>query len=856
LNNNQLRTRNKRLWNGLLALMLAAALLIPSFGNKAEAGKEGVYLGQDVYYTLEKAQLSPGSEKGTFRFVLELVNNSGSAVDINKYGAAIRDASGNRYGVELTEKASSRVLAGTAKQLKYSAKVPTGVTLDQLQVEIYSWDMNASGYIRSIGKLSASAAADSASSSKPQAIVDMSDLDSSYASDSLVNFELQYTHHAFAKGNWNIYTELTAENLGSTSFKLPSTFSVSLKNGSGLSYTGSVVYGADQSILPHQKATVILEFPVGDLDVNGTLAVEFGKKAAASSSNSSNGSSGSSTTGASNNASSSSSSTVTVLESMDITGSAAGLQKGDIQTNSASRTGLSAEVESVSLDTKSDGVYAETVYTLKNDGTRAVAVPTLTGFYQVGGSTLTVTAEDNASHPDFLAPGETTSYYYNGVLPNGVSGSSVQLVVQEKKSDTLSVPVSVAALPAVTDNTGTPVNSGGSSYATSIGKLGIKLSSTYRLLSDGGDDILMSEIQVENLQSEAVKLPSLYAGYTDGTNDIAGTVTYVQSSPYINAGQKAVLYVFTTLPYDIEMEKGKVYFGQGVLSNNNWTQKKEWARIAFETDYEAVDDVLLNDAWYINDPGRLSTAWVAETKLYDNTTSSDTGILAAVRIGQKNQLTRNGSVVPYAGYIKASNGEVYQLTATGSSGKLNMDGKALTTLWAKLPSGVLDDKAVVVFGQEINEDVFASPKQIPFSVSANQPGSTDGYTWKINESLYPYVVKFSNMTRVYSNGSYTFNFRYMLEKTSDQLGSNTNRVLHFELEDSEKNLVKQWDVPLEGTGAMENNDDDGEVQSLKVTSSEIPDSEDFLNGNRIKVYEKFEGHLRHIGTMTYNMYDN
>lgn len=862
---NQLRARNKRFWNGLMAVLLFAALLVPAFGNKAVAGKEGVFLDSDVYYTLEKVQLSPGSDKSTFRFTLELVNNSPYNLDLNKYGAAVRDASGNRYGTELTEKVSSLIPAHSTTPLKYSAKVAAGVTLDQLQVEIYIWDMKSPGYIRSMGKLSASAAAEATQSSKPQAVVDLNDLDASYASDSLVSFELQNSYHAYAKGNWNIYAELSAENLGSSSFKLPSSLSVSLKSGSGLSYNGTIVYGGDVSILPHQKTAVILEIPVGDLNPSDSMAIEFGKKASSSaganSGSSSQSASGSGSNGSANasgtsssSSSSASGSTAAVLESMDITGKTTGLGKGDIQADSASRPGLSAVIESVSLDSKSDGVYAETVYTLKNDSKKAVSVPSLTAFYQVDGSTLSITAEDSSSHPDFLAPGETTSYYYNAVLPNGVEGSSVQLVVQEKKSDTVSVPVSVANLPAASDNSGTPTTSGGSSYATPAGKLGIAVKSTYRLLSDGGDDIIMSEVEVENLQSEAVKIPSMYAGYTDGSNDLEGKVVTVQSSPYINAGQKAILYVFANVPYDLKMNEGKVYFGQGVLNQNTWTQKKEWARLDFKVNDNATSEVALNDTWYVNDPGRLSTAWLAETKLYDNTNENETGVMVAVRIGQKNQMTRNGAVVPYTGYIKASNGEIYQLSTAGGTGKLNKDAKALTTLWAKIPSGILDDKAVVVFGQQITENVFASPKETPFSVTSNEPGTATDGNWKINQSVYPYVVKFSNMTRVYSNGNYTFDFRYMMEKTSELAGSNTNRVLHFELEDSAGTIVKSWDVPIEGTGSMPNNEPD-ETQSLVVKGSEIPDSDDFLNGNRIRVYEKFEDYVRYLGSMNYMMND-
>jgi hypothetical protein len=845
------RRMTQRLWNGFIALIMMTVLLIPAYGNTARAGKEGVYINGESYYTLENVRLSPGNDKSTFRFTLELVNNSGSTIDINQYGAAIWDASGNRYASELVEKTSSRVQAGTPKQLKYVSKIPSGISLEELQVEIFNWDFSVPGYMNPVGKLSVAAASDAQQSDKPQAVVKMSELDSSYASDYYVSFELQRSYHTLVNGSWYLYADLTAENMGSASFKLPSALSVNLKNGSGLSFAGSVLYGGDQSLLPHQKSNLVLQFPVGELNILDHLSIEFMKKASASTSSASGSNANSASSSSAASSGSSTASAAVILESMTITGTAAGLQKGDIQMNTAGRNGLTATVESVSLDAKSDGVYAESVYTLKNEGKKAVTVPAFSAYYQVGGSTLSVAAADNESHPGFLSPGESTSYYYNAVLPNGLDGNSIQLVLQEKKSETVSIPAFVASLPSVSETSGTPVQDGGSVYATALGKLGIKLKSTYRLLSDGGYDVLMSEVEVENRESEAVKLPSLYAGYTDGVNNLEGKTTYVQSSAYINAGQKAVLYVFANVPYDMEIQEGKVYFGQGVLNQNTWTQKKEWARLDFEVQNSGMPEVGLKESWFISDPSRQSTAYITEHKLYNNPDENVDGIMAAVRIEQKNQMTRNGSVVPYTGYIQTSNGEVYPLSSTGAAGKLNKDAKALTTLWAKLPSGVLDDKAVIVFGQQIEGTTFANPKKTGFSVTPNQPSKSDDLTWRINESLYPYTVKFSGVKRIYASGKYTFEFDYMLEKSAVLAGSNTNRILHFELEDSVGEVIKKWDVPLEGNGSMENG-----TQTLTVASSEIKYADDFLNGTRIKVYEKFENHHRLLGSMNYMLGDN
>lgn len=843
-------SKQKRIWNGALALVLALAMLLPVWGNKAVAGKEGVFLDSSVYYTLEKVQLSAGSERSSFRFTVELVNDSDDVVDMNQYGVAVRDDAGNRYGVELTEKISSRVPAHTAKQVKYSAKLPASISLDQLKVEIYAWDMKASGYIRSIGMLSVAAAAEASQTAKPSAIVALGEVDSSYATDALVNFELQRAYHAYAKENWNVYAELTVENLGTGSYKLPSALQAGLKNKDGLTFIASVVYGGDMMLLPHQKTTVVLEFPVGDLSLNGALSIDFSKKAAATAANSGgNASNGSTGTAASSTAASS---TATVLESLPIKGFITAYNQGELQADSSNRSGLTATVESVSVTPRGDGVSAESVYTLKNESSKAIRVPALTAFYQSNGSTLTVAAEDSASHPDYLSPGESTSYYYSGVLPTGIDSSTVQLVVMEAKSASISVPVFVANLPA-DPGTGAPVEAGNSVYATSVGKLEINLNASYRLKSGSGDDILMSEIQVKNPQSESIKLPALYGGYYDGKNTVDAKVKYVQTSAYINAGQKATLYVFATVPYDMEMSSGKLILGEGTESGGTVTKKKEWLRTNYTLQDNAISTVTLNNTWMVSDPSRVSTGAVVEVKTYESLTKGDSSETAVVRINQKNLMSRSGNVVPYIGYIETSNGEVYELTASTPTGKLNKDGQAMTTLYAQLPFGVLDNNAYVVFGPQIQDKIFSPAHKYKYSISSNQPGPLNGETWIINESMFPFNVKIGVMDRFLTSGGYYFSFRYKQEKLSGTLHDSTNRSLYFEVEDANDTIVKTFDIPLEGTGAFESTDDVNIKQTLKVSPSEIKDIDRFSEGNRIKIYEKFENTVRYLGETTINL---
>lgn len=855
------RRHSPRLWRGLLAVVLAAVLLFPAFGNKAAAGKEGVYINGEAYYTLEKVQLSPGSEKSTLRFTLELVNNSGLPVDINKYGVAVWDAAGNRYGTEYTEKASARVAPGTAKPFKFIAKVPAGTSMEELQIEIFEWNFGASSYsMDPIGRLSVSGTVDAVHSDKPQAVLNLNAIDTSYASDSLVTFELQHSYHALVNGSWALVAHMTAENNGSTSFKLPANLVLNLKDSSGLSFAGSIPYGADTVLLPHQKSPVIMLFPVGELDLNHVLSIEFSKKTAASS-NSSSGTSGASmgntnssssgnsasttAAGASSAASASTaavSSTVTLLESMTLTEPPVLLRKGEVQQNAANRSGLTAMVESVSLAAHSDGTNAESVFTLKNEGAQAVALPALSAFYQVSGSTLSVAAQDASSHPDFLSPGGSTSYYFNAKLPGGLDGASVQLAVQEAKSATVNVPVFVASLPAVTGADGAPADEAGGVYTTSAGKLKIALKSTYRLMGEG-TDVLMSTVQVENLESSSIKLPSMYAFYTDGLSDLDGTVKYVQSSAYVGAGQSVTLYMFANIPYDMEMKEGKLYFGEGVQSNNTWTQKKEWARIGFRTEESGIAKAASGSTWFLDEPGRLATGQVLDEQIYDLNGEK----LLAVRIASKNQEIRASAPVPFAGYFTDSEGRVYNASETQDAGRSAKDTWSMSTLWIKLPTGKQEFTGLV-FGHKLAPNIFASPRQYGI---LNQPAKETHINLNqrldLKLDIAPYHLQFNSISRTVANSNFTLSFKFDRRQDIDLTsGSQANRSLYITVKNRSEDLVGSWEYPLEGTGSLKS----GETNELTLKNLGTNTLIDLIIHSKITFYEKFEGGTRLLGTVT------
>ncbi|MGO4273120.1 hypothetical protein AB4Z22_25325 [Paenibacillus sp. TAF58] len=87
----------KRLLSRSAIMLTAASFLTFPFATSALAGKEGVFLSDSVYFTLDKVTLSAGVEDGSLRFSLGLNNNSSSPVDFNNYGVKVIDTNGVSY---------------------------------------------------------------------------------------------------------------------------------------------------------------------------------------------------------------------------------------------------------------------------------------------------------------------------------------------------------------------------------------------------------------------------------------------------------------------------------------------------------------------------------------------------------------------------------------------------------------------------------------------------------------------------------------------------------------------------------------------------------------------------------------
>lgn len=517
-----------------IALMLSAAsfLTLP-LATSAFAGKEGVFLSESVYFTLDKVSLSVGADEGSLRFSLGLNNNSNSTVDFNNYGVKVIDTNGITYTAKLNEKVVARVKAGETGTFKFTSEIPSNLSPADLKVDIFGWNYNSTS---DIGALSVeSAMVEAGQTLEQQAVINLKEIDSTLAEEVLVTAKLGQSYKVYKDGVWMVYTDLTLANESSSSVKLPDGLELNFQDSKGLTY-GAQFVASVGALLPEQPVTVILQAAVpGSLDTNH-LSLLFSPKGKVK---------------------------TKVLGALNAAKTFAVGRIGDkvaYPNTDASEdlVGLHISTSWASAIQQSDGLHVQANVTLTNDSDGIVTIPNLTAEFQANRSNVGVTSSDNAVRSSYLSPNESTTFHFQGVVPASLSAEALQLVVLEKQSAAASTTTSTgagsntdttkqaASLPvAITSLAGAGVAGEATSYAAAQAyKIGdsFKLTSTNSIdsnmdmslvelgmsvNSDFGYKTIVAKYKLMNKGTSTLALPEFQ---TDLTNEEGYTYTGVRQT--------------------------------------------------------------------------------------------------------------------------------------------------------------------------------------------------------------------------------------------------------------------------------------------------------------------------------------
>ncbi|MCS7463669.1 hypothetical protein N0M98_26540 [Paenibacillus doosanensis] len=409
-NKQSLRARS----TALLCTLAVCTTLVAGLPT-ASAGKPGVFIANDTYFTLENASFSAGADSSALQFSLKMHNGSGSSIDFNGYGVQIVDSQGNSFPAKLTSKQSARVNAGQDQQFSFVSQMGKGADANDLKVHLFAWDSGSPSFMRSIGDLPVSSATPSASGLNPAQlmIVSLKDVDADYSQDALVAMRLGQSYPVTENGTQYLYTDLYVRNAGSASFQLPSGLLFRLKGPDSLTYGTSVVGGSQETLLPDKLTKLRLRTAVpesADIDPFVLEAVHTD------------------TAGE------------TILGSVPLSGTTAAVPLGQEQPYSLYGTdnGLKIKAEQSVAIKQAEGVLLQTTVSIHNTGSATVTLPTLTASYQLGKESLDAAVQDVSVRTGFLTPDQTATYQYSVVLPDGIDPNTVKLALKEAASSTSS----------------------------------------------------------------------------------------------------------------------------------------------------------------------------------------------------------------------------------------------------------------------------------------------------------------------------------------------------------------------------------------------------------------------------------
>ncbi|MZQ87122.1 hypothetical protein GQF01_33915 [Paenibacillus sp. 5J-6] len=387
-----------------LALLLTGSLAAASLpSGMVQAAGEAVYISSASYFTISQAALSSSS----LQFAVSLHNGDQNAIDFNQYGVRVTDTAGHSFTAKLSEKKSASVLPGQEASFRFYANLAEGESADQLKIDVFRWDAGQADFMKHLGQLPVSSALGEGQVTVPEEIINLRTLDSTLANDASLAFQLGQSVRVSENGKWYLYTQVSAKNLGSSSVKLPTGLQLRLVDASGLTYTSSIANGSGTSFLPGESDTLTLKTAISKQMTLSGASLEFYYM---------------------NQSEDVTLGTMSLNTSLQTTA----LDTKQVYSGQQDGEQMTVKADTAQYSIQADGVHVQTVVTLSNDGDASAAVPSFIASYQVGDSGTSLSAADNTVRPAFLAAKETTTYYFNAILPSGTDPNAAQLVLWEK----------------------------------------------------------------------------------------------------------------------------------------------------------------------------------------------------------------------------------------------------------------------------------------------------------------------------------------------------------------------------------------------------------------------------------------
>ncbi|PYI55492.1 hypothetical protein [Paenibacillus flagellatus] len=599
----------------LLPAIVAACLALAPCS--ALAGKEGVYVSDSVYFTLDKVRFSAASDDSILRFTVNLHNGGSGFVDYNGYGVRVTDSSGYSYSAQLTGKQSARVQAGKEQPFAYEARVAKGLDPKDLRVTLFRWNYGGGVSMSDIGSLSVASAMEESAAAEPEAVVPLAQVDSALSADAKVSFRLGGTYTVYQNDEWNVYADLIAVNSGDTGLVLPSGLKMRLENADGETVAVTALDGADKSLLPGKAQRITVHAAVPDSDAAGSWSLQF---------YTANGTN------------------VSIWDSLELGGRTKLAAIGEARpiTDAQGQEVAAVQVTSAVVSQSDDGQSVRMDVQVANNGSRVVAVPSLSAVFQSGKGGIAVQGTDAETHAAYLSQGETETFSFTALLPKGLPLDELQAALFEKRGGSTSAGASTAGASGsgnananANANAGSNGASGTNGTAAASGKsvpvliADLKRADAYAL-GDGEIYTIGQPIRLALEKNTEVSVAELKTY----DNENYGFKTVVAKLRIANYDKSAL--ALPELNLDLRDESGRVYTGT--------RQTNVIAQLASNSSYMVTYSFAMSDA----DLDKPFTLRVYKGK--------ETIPLGAVKVGVEQENDRDDvwDVYPYKIRVKES----------------------------------------------------------------------------------------------------------------------------------------------------------------------------------------------------------
>jgi hypothetical protein len=368
----------------------------------AYAGKEGVFINNSVYFTLEDVAISKGSDTQMMRFNVQLNNDSDSVVDYNQYGIKVTSKAGGSYYAQMTKTADALVAPHTATSYYYVSTIPGTVETSQLQVTVF--ERNGAS-LRDIGSLSV-ANAQSVGEQTQQLLLNLADVDTSLTTNSYVSVQALKAITIPQEGKWTLLVDAAITPTGSESITLPTGLKYLLHDGQGrtLLFTSNAIDG--NSINAGQTKHVLLTATMDTIPNVDAMTLEL----------------------ANDNLGTRSFGKLSLASLFHIA------KMGEkIPYVVQGREGLTLEIQKAEEQLVSTKKGALITTVLHNDSKSTLQTPTLIGTVISNEAALSI-ATDTIITPDaYIAPGESGVYRFAVQLPEGIAAEQLQFLVSDNQ---------------------------------------------------------------------------------------------------------------------------------------------------------------------------------------------------------------------------------------------------------------------------------------------------------------------------------------------------------------------------------------------------------------------------------------